>query len=86
MNTDMTAVVGEGGELPSILAFTDVEKAWELCAAANPTEPPGYAMCADAAAIADVFANMLAYRLDRIEATVLKPAAKNALARWWPGR
>jgi hypothetical protein len=84
MSTDITEVVREGGELPPVLAFTDVEKAWELCAAANPTEPPGYAMCADAAAIADVFANMLAYRLGRIEAAALKPAAKNALARWWP--
>jgi hypothetical protein len=86
MNTDMAVAMGDGADLPTILAFVDVEKAWELCAAANPTEPPGYAMCADAAAIADVFANMLAYRLDCIEAAVLKPAAKNALARWWPGQ
>ena len=62
--------------------FRQVEAAMRRCMQANPTTPPAYAMCPDAAALADLYATMLCYHLDSIAAAELGPRKADALARW----
>lgn len=62
----------------------EIERAWTRCAQANPTAPPEYAMCPDAARIADVYARVLALGLQMVDLQTLRAETREALERWIP--
>ena len=64
--------------------FEQVEVAMRRCMQANPTGAPEYAMCPDAAALADLYATMLCYGLDSVAAAELGPRKVEAITRWRP--
>lgn len=68
----------------SEVAAGDIEQAWMRCAQANPTTPPEYAMCADAARIADVYARVLMLNLQAVDLQTLRAETRDALMRWLP--